>query len=229
MTTERDPALLHAACLAKNPETRQTAYRELGDFLLRITHARLRSKPDLAARAEECAQEAIVTVWRKLEKGQGPDKPERFLSWSASIAVHKVFDELRRLGYTGAQLQDLGRTKRVPHAHQASLDSLLDDPDRPARLADAAALDPASSVEDRADFASLLLVIRSHPKLSDHSRSILALGFLAELDDGELAERLGLGRPNVQVIRSRNLKKLREDRRFLEAIRAYYEGSSEPS
>jgi RNA polymerase sigma factor (sigma-70 family) len=224
MTTQRDPALLHAACLAENPETRQAAYRELGDFLLRITNARLRSKPDLAARAEECAQEAIVTVWQKLEAGQGPEKPERFVSWAASIAVHKVFDELRRLGYTGAQLREPGRTKRVPHAHQASLESLLDDPDRPARLADATALDPEASVEDRADFASLLLAIRNHPKLSDHSRNILVKGFLAELDDGELAEHLSLGRPNVQVVRSRNLKKLREDQGFLDAIRAYYEG-----
>lgn len=233
MSRRIDPKALHAACRSADPEEQRAAYRELGDFLLRIAAARLRSKPELAARAEECAQEAIVTIWRKLEGGQGPAQPSRFLSWSASIAVHKVFDELRRLGYSNppgpgaAPAPGTGRTKRVPHAHQASLEALLDDPERPGRLPDAAALDPAASTEERAAFAGLLLEIRDHPKLSDHSRRILTQGFLNELDDGELAALLSLGRPNVQVIRSRNLKKLREDEGFLAAIRAHYEGSSD--
>jgi RNA polymerase sigma factor (sigma-70 family) len=223
MRDDLDPAVLLANCRERDPRRRRDAYHGLGIFLARIARARLQGRPELAPLAEDCAQEALVAVWRKLEAGQGPDAPQRFLGWCAAIAVHKVYDALRRQGHVsgGDQL------KRVPPALVASLEALAAGDEGggqaaagPAfELADPAAASPEQAALDRAALAGLVATVRNHRRLSEHSRRILLQGYLAEATDAELAEDLGVSHANVQVIRSRNLKKLREDRGLQAALR----------
>lgn len=264
MAQKMDPVALLAACREGAPAEQREAFLVLGSFLLRVALDRLRSKPDLRDHAEECVQEALVSIWRKLEAGGGPDQPERFLSWSAAVVVHKTYDLLRRHGYTRAQIAQpapagspaagsggsgtagtvasqpsaspsgestaraatipAGR-KRVPRSAQLSLDALLEggpSGGRPIRLPDPAALAPEPEAARRESFVQLVLAIRDHPRLSEHSKQVLSQGFLAELDDAELARSLELSRGNVHVIRCRNLAKLRGDAAFLALLAAEY-------
>ncbi len=214
MRDDLDPAALLAGCRDRDPGRRRDAYHRLGVFLVRVAGTRLQGRPELAPLAEDCAQEALVSIWRKVEAGQGPDAPERFLGWCAAIAVHKVYDALRRQGHvSGGE-----HLKRVPPALVASLEALAAGDDRsgegasgPAiEPADPAAVHPEQAALDRAALVDLVRTVQHHPRLSEHSRRILLQGFLAEATDGELADELGVSRANVQVIRSRNLAKLRE-------------------
>lgn len=228
-----DPVLLLDACRQGQPAARRAASGQLGGFLLRVAAERLRSKPDLAEQAEDCAQEALVAIWRKLEAGGGPDRPERFLSWSAAVVVHKVYDLLRRQGYGRPAAASLAvdpipeRVRRVPRAAQLSLEALGADsadsgPRR--RLPDPSALDPEAEAGEREAFAALLVGAREHARLSEDSKRVLGEGFLDERDDDELARSLGTSRANVHVIRSRNLAKLRGDTAWMAQLRRFYEG-----
>ena len=80
MTSTLDPQNLHRACQSKTNVERTQAYQQLGEFLLRSALSRLHSKPELHPHAQECTQEVLVTIWRKLEAGLGPDHPQQFLS-----------------------------------------------------------------------------------------------------------------------------------------------------
>ncbi len=79
-------------------EQRTESYELLWRHLYRITcHLCMRRLADLPverrlALAEECAQEALVQIWRKLDtyRGDGP-----FLGWVARIAVNKLRDQVR--------------------------------------------------------------------------------------------------------------------------------------
>lgn len=246
MAATQDAQILYWTCRSEERAERANAYQQLGEFLLRVALSRLQSKPELHPHAEECAQEALVAIWQQLEAGQGPDRPERFLSWCASVVIHKVYDELRRLGYTagegdaghgevetqpavrGVLSPSKGRTKRVPKEEQESFEQLVTHDDGTTvpwaeRVADQQAEDPEAHVVEREGLVRLLLGIRDHPHLSDDSRKVLIFGFLAELTDDQLATRLGTSKSNIYVIRSRNLGKLRNDSEFVAQLRSHYQ------
>lgn len=79
-------------------EQRTESYELLWRYLYKVTYnfctRRLADLPieRQLALAEECAQEALVQVWRKLDtyRGEGP-----FLGWVTRIAVNKLRDRLR--------------------------------------------------------------------------------------------------------------------------------------
>jgi RNA polymerase sigma factor (sigma-70 family) len=231
MRDDQDARQLYQRCISNDPAALRVAWADLGAFLLSVTRSRLRSKPELVGMDEDCAQEALLAAWRKLEAGNGP-QPERFLSWAATIAIHKTYDALRRRGYRlGEREADAapGRRKRIPPALLASLEALTgaDDPTTaPLRLADERAIDPEDKAGRSEAFARLALELGRHPKLSDASRTVLGEGFLGDQEDDELARMLATSRANVQVIRSRNLTKLRTDAPLLERLRAFYEGGA---
>ena len=232
MRDDRDSLELHRRCTVDDPAARHAAWEDLGRFLGRVARSRLRSKPELDGLDEECAQEALLAVWRKLEAGQGP-RPERFLSWSATIVIHKTYDALRRRGYRPGESEDSapGLRKRIPPKLLDSLEALTgaDDPlATPLRLADPRAVDPEDVAGRSEAFARLALELGRHPKLSEASRTVLTEGFLADREDADLAELLETTRANVQVIRSRNLSKLRADEDLLTRLRAFYDDESAP-
>jgi len=233
VASKLEPQALYCACRSGDSIERADAYQQLGQFLLRVALSRLHSKPDLHPHAQECAQEALVAVWQKLEAGQGPDTPARFLSWCAAIVIHKVYDELRRLGYSLSS-EEIDpeeaapqRKKRVPQDKRESLEQLVEHDEGTGvpwaeRIADPHAADPEADTLQREGAVGLLLGIRKHPRVSEESTTVLMCGFLAGLADAELAARLGTSKSNVRVIRSRDLSKLRDDADFIAQLRSYY-------
>ncbi|WP_423224011.1 RNA polymerase sigma factor [Candidatus Amarolinea aalborgensis] len=79
-------------------EQRTDSYEMLWRYLYKVTYnlctrrlADLPAERQLAL-AEECAQEALVQVWRKLDTYRGEGA---FLAWVTRIAVNKLRDRLR--------------------------------------------------------------------------------------------------------------------------------------
>ena len=79
-------------------EQRTESYEMLWRYLYKVTYnlctrrlADLPAERQLAL-AEECAQEALVQVWRKLDTYRGEGA---FLAWVTRIAVNKLRDRLR--------------------------------------------------------------------------------------------------------------------------------------
>lgn len=223
VTVRVDAAALHDACRDADPRVRAEAFRRLGQLLYRLVWPRVRERPDLHGLAEDAAQEALVTVWRQLEAGRGPEERERFVGWAARIAVNKLLDGLRRIEPEGAP----ERTRRVAASRQVSLDAAAGDDARAAtlgeRLADADA-PPADAGAFARGLRDVLWRIRDVSSVSERSRTVLLLGYLEDWDDAELAEHLGTTRANVHVIRCRDLAKLRGDAAFMRALRAAADG-----
>ena len=202
-SSPRDVHDLHQRCCSRDPHVANAGFHELGQYLLRIAYNRISHQRHLDHLAEDCTQQALVTIWQKLNAGTGPDHVEWFLTWCASIVIHKVLDELRKLSRTRAD----------------SLEEHLEfspAPPTPLHVADAVAPDvEAMEAEEKAYFVDL---IWNHPRLSAEAKSVLLRGYLLDLDDEELATQLGKSRSTIRVIRHRGLQLLREDREFMTKI-----------
>ena len=73
---------------------------------------------------------------------------------------------------------------------------------------------------ERRDLADILLAaIAALP--DGRQQMVLLWGYLAGLDDGQIAGRLGITRNHVHQLRHRALSSLREDRTLLARLRGY--------
>lgn len=212
-----DAERLYRHCRDPDPRTREAAYAELGRLLHRIAWRQAGDDPQWQALADDCAQEALETVWRHVDADRGPDHPDRFVAWAVVIVVNKVREAIRRLD----PHPEVRRSKRVAQSLQVSLDAPGQDDRTPAQtLADAGA--DVAGIAETADLSRLVAEIGATAAVSDQSRFVLIKGFIEGWDDDELAEALGTTRSNVHVIRSRDLAKLRADRSWMERLKAWY-------
>lgn len=210
-----DAEQLLAECQAGDEQSRAEAYQQLGELLYRMLLRRVGRDPRVAHLAADCAQEAIVTIWQRLESGHGPDQPASFVSWSARIAVNKLRDEQRRL----EPQTTLRRSKRVGLSRQVRLDAEDDDGHSMSeRLADSGHADVDAAIANE-ELRGLVLEINDLGIVSDKSKTVLLRGYLGGWDDAELADLLGTSKNNVHVIRCRDLAKLRADDRFMHRLR----------
>jgi RNA polymerase sigma factor (sigma-70 family) len=219
-----DSQTLYTLCRQEGTSAQAAAFQELGTYLHRVAFYLVRGRPELHDLAEDCTQEALLTIWRSLDTCQ---KPDRFLSWATCIVINKMRDEFRRLGMTGVPVAaaegtpaaQMPRRRRVP---LAQLESLSADEETP--LLDLLVGQEAEAAEryERTETRSLLLQgIARHPDLSAASKLVLLRGFLEDRDDGDLARDLHTSRSNVHTIRCRDLAALRRDAAFVQKLRAY--------
>jgi len=216
---------LYEACRTSGTEQAE-AFQTLGRYLYQVAYNLVRGRAQLYDLAEECSQEALITIWQSLD---GVDDPDRFLSWAARVVINKVYDACRRLGVglggdqtTETAAAQTARRRRVPLAKQNSLDEMRD---AGAPLQDIIA-DKVEAIPDvvfsRRELVDLLTQgIARHPGLSAQSKIVLIRGFLNDWDDGVLAAALGTTRSNVHTIRSRDLAHLRADAAFLQLLEEY--------
>jgi RNA polymerase sigma factor (sigma-70 family) len=204
---------LYRDLTAGQPAVLDAAWQSLGAWLYRLAAYQFSSQPALA---EECVQEALVDIWRTLGRVR---QPAAFGAWCARILNRRIVDARRRQG--GARPADAQqpstprRTKRVPPEMQVSLEGLLDADSAESgdeRLADGNA-PPVEEVVGARQLSQEVLrqllhgVI--HTALSENSRTVLSSGFLLQMEDAELAAEMNTSRGNIQVIRHRDLEKLR--------------------
>jgi RNA polymerase sigma factor (sigma-70 family) len=216
--------MLFEACHSGSELERVAAFERLGQLLYRLLLPRVRRDPRLQHLAQDCAQDAMVKIWRKLDEGQGPEDPDRFIAWSGRIATNALLDALRRLE-PAAKVQ---RSKRVALSRQVRMDAELEAGDRPMadRLADEGAVVPDERLA-YAEIHALLARIRDIQSISEQSRTVLTKGFLEGWEDEELAKYLDTSRRNVHVIRCRDLVKLRADADFMAELQTHYPSRGE--
>lgn len=216
---------LYEACRSSGVQQAE-AFQALGRYLYQVAYNLVRGRPQLFDLAEECSQEALITIWQSLD---GVDDPDRFLSWAARVVINKVYDACRRLGVgLGTdQSPDMAaaqtaRRRRVPLGKQNSLEEIRE---AGGQLQDIIADVPQTMpdvVYSRRELLALLTQgIAHHPRLSNQSKIVLIRGFLNDWDDGVLAAALGTTRSNVHTIRSRDLGHLRADSSFLRLLEEY--------
>jgi RNA polymerase sigma factor (sigma-70 family) len=223
MPAGSDSQTLYALCRQEGTSAQAAAFQELGAYLYRVAFHLVRGRPELHDLAEECTQEALLTIWRSLETCQ---QPERFLPWTTRIVINKLRDEFRRLGLAsvpaaaeGTAATQAPRRRRVPLAQLESLSANEETP-----LLDLLVGQEVAAAEryEQAETRHLLLQgIARHPDLSAASKLVLLRGFLEDRDDGDLARDLHTSRSNVHTIRCRDLAALRRDAAFVQRLREY--------
>lgn len=219
-----DGRSLYEACRREGPGQAE-AFQTLGRYLYQVAYNLVRGRAQLHDLAEDCSQEALITIWQSLSSVEDPD---HFLGWSARVVINKVYDACRRLGIgpaiepSAAKSAQPARRRRVPLSKQNSLEAIHDES---GSLQDIIPAPPEASPEARQaqhELVQLLTVgIVNHPVLSRQSKIVLIRGFLNDWDDGVLAAELGASRSNVHTIRSRDLAHLRADPDFLRLLDEY--------
>jgi DNA-directed RNA polymerase specialized sigma24 family protein len=191
--------LLYDECCSDDRHVRNAAYQQVGEYLLRMADARLRTRPYLKHLAQEATQQALMTIWQKLQEGRGPQEPQWFLSWCGSIVIHKLLDELRKLGRPAAEL-------------------LADEDEEGATLLmipDSTAIAPEHHMIESESNRELMELIQDHPALRPDYKTVLLNGYFLDQDDSELAHNLGLATASIRVLRFRGLQQLRSDGEFM--------------
>lgn len=225
MAVPIDGRKLHEACRAGG-QAQVEAFQTLGRYLYQVAYNLVRDRAQLHDLAEDCSQEALITVWQSLD---GVEDPDRFLSWSARVVINKVYDSCRRLGVGlggeqagAAAAAQIARRRRIPLGRQNSLDEIRESG---SQLQDIIADIPENLPDahfSRRELVELLTDgIACHPVLSDQSKIVLIRGFLNDWDDGMLATALHTTRSNIHTIRSRDLDHLRADATFLRLLDEY--------
>jgi RNA polymerase sigma factor (sigma-70 family) len=225
MAAPIDGRKLYDACRAGG-QAQVEAFQMLGRYLYQVAYNQVRDRAQLHDLAEDCSQEALITVWQSLD---GVEDPDRFLSWAARVVINKVYDSCRRLGVglggeqAGADAAaQIARRRRVPLGRQNSLDEIRDSG---GQLQDIVADIPEELPDARFSRRELIELLTDsvarHPALSEQSKIVLIRGFLNDWDDGMLAEALHTTRSNIHTIRSRDLDHLRGDATFLRLLDDY--------
>jgi RNA polymerase sigma factor (sigma-70 family) len=211
-----DAEQLLSACQSSDERLRADAFQRLGQLLYRVLLREVGGgDPRVAHLAEDCAQEAIVAIWQRLESGHGPDHPASFVGWSARIAVNKLRDAQRRLEPQAR----VRRSKRVGLSRQVRLDAPEGEEGRAMseRLADDGTHESDAALGTE-ELRELLFGIRDLGIVSESSKTVLLRGYLGGWDDLELADSLRTTKNNVHVIRCRDLAKLRGDPGFMRRL-----------
>lgn len=180
----------HTACGSPGVR-RDRAYTEL----VRYLYDRARHKYGDAELAQEIAHDAVILVAEQLDNCQNPGAFMAFAMlklWNAATDYFRRRD--RRLART-APLPDEADQEHIP-------------------LVDPSALHPEAAVIDATLSEALLLqleeVFRQSPRAHNQLQAVL-LKFLFGYSDEEISVALGTDVPNVHVLRSRGLKRLRGD------------------
>lgn len=237
-TTTIDAAALYGACKSKNFLVREKAYQHLCYYL----RCQLKTPPFVMTVGkatvedqEDCLQEALMAICKRLRNDGGPTDPDSFLSWAACILKHKIIDWHRLAGYrkskqkspvckhSQSSKQPLSRKpigcKRIPHRCLVSLEALHEQDDESTgaysdRLADPNAVDPAKASEDQEFWELLLNEIVNASALNPVEIAVIRGSFLQGQTDQEIAEQLAKSPVTIRVNRKRGLDKLETNERL---------------
>jgi RNA polymerase sigma factor (sigma-70 family) len=84
---------LYAACRSTDPLIQAAAYETLWGYLFRVALQITRDQPRAEALAQDCAQDALIRVHKRLEECR---RPAAFRAWARRIVINLALDALRR-------------------------------------------------------------------------------------------------------------------------------------
>lgn len=193
MTREWSDRKLYEACgQAGSDEQRQAfavLYAEFYSIALFMVQSTATPEPEELA--QDCAQEALIKVWKNLATCI---QPAAFRHWARTVLRNQTLNELAKL-----------KRKRE--------ESLEHDPDHPLPQPGS---NPAEVVRRDEKYSTLLELLRSAP-ISERSRYVILAKYLAQMTEEEISQALSSKEQNevrpshVQVTRAKNFKKLYSD------------------
>jgi len=208
-----DPAQLHAACLSGERCVRDGAFQHLWKHVLFPYARKLCDRwADAEAAAEDIAQTALSSIWRKLDQVREADD---FLKWARRAVSNAFIDEYNRrtMPASGASSKVLDHGNLTP-PRQPRWEPLASGEDSDEGGNHRTSDDVEAQVIDAVWLDRLRGVLRRAPMLSPAEKPAIIHHICDGLTDAEIAdlERERTGRPvlpsHVQVNRSRGLRKL---------------------
>ena len=193
--TSFDSTDLHAACLSTDLSIQTNAYETLWRYLYQVALKVVYDQPDSEAFAQDCAQIALLRIYRRIKECR---EPTAFRAWARRIVSNVAIDELRR-------------QKRLitldPLAMDNEDDSSID------LTAENQSL-PEATVFEQIGLTELNNLIDKAP-ISGRSRRVIVGRYLDDTSDELLAQTESdivsqrVLPSHIQVTRSRNITKLR--------------------
>lgn len=194
---------LYEACRAHRTLRQQRAWEELSAYLLIIAQLQMPNDP---GQAQECAQQALLNLWRQFRNPQwNMKRPGALLHYAEQTLLREVWrfweqekirgDKEKPLEKQGRKLEEETRADTVERSI----------PGRP----------PSDLVGE--DHQRVIAAIRACPR-SERQRAVIIETFLNDRSVLEIAEQLDTSPENVYVLRSRALKRLRECPELLETL-----------
>lgn len=195
---QSDSEELHRLCTSTDIDQVRQGFQLLGNYLYRTARKKLNTNLFDDSIVEDCVQLALLDIWKKMEKGEGAERPASFLSWATRIVQCRCLDRIRyekrrRSDEWSEKLDEILRSWGEPFEHQILL---------------------------TAKRVTLLTSLRQHSILSKKSKIVLVDGIFFEKTDSELAHSLLTPQGNIRLIRHRNLDKLRHDIDFIDLLQS---------
>jgi RNA polymerase sigma factor (sigma-70 family) len=206
--TPADWNQLFDAFITGNDHNLHDLWQKLSEYLLRVAHNRIQSKPELAEDAYDCVQDALVAIWQAVKKRSGPEQHRATQSWATQIIIHKILDLLRKRGFSispGAIEEERTQGRFVELNEEITLSN-----------------DFSDDVQRQEDHGAAIRRILTYPKLSRDEQIVLYLTYLENQEDDEIATSLDIARTTVRVKRMRALQKLRDDPDLLDWLRSLF-------
>ena len=241
-----DAAALYFACQSENDRVRDHAYHRLRQYLatrLKSPRFPVTLASNVAEEAEDCLQDAVMAIWQQLQRGVGPQKPDKFLAWAAQILANKVTDCNRLAGDRTKHrakshdkpnkptlLQPSRKPigcKRIPRRCCVSLATLYESRDDSGislaeSLADPTAINPTQAAERQELLGSILTEIFIGSPLNHGEKGVLWSGYLQEQNDDELSRHFQKAIPTIRVTRKRALDKLQSNAYLLHQVNDFF-------
>jgi len=196
-------AELYKLCTSTEHTELEKGFQTLGGILFRAARKQLNAKQFDNAFVKDCVQDALETIWKKIDTDNGPDSPGAFVGWSCQIVKNKCIDEVRK----------------VQRRKTDSLDgNKQDEEGSENNIVDKGSPNPAAETI-RKDIALHLTDAIENFSLSKNEKAVLVGGYLDGKTDKELSVVLDTTDSNIKVIRHRALKKLRNNDDLLTLLR----------
>jgi RNA polymerase sigma factor (sigma-70 family) len=199
---------LYAAWCSQNPEMRNCAFdnlrRYLSYSLLHTSYAlQLR---DYADGCEDVLQQTMVTLYLEATRQghPGPDDPASFLKWAQTILIRQAHVSLTK--YRRENIMSLDAQEELLLEQYAATGSDGD---------------PGAHVlrqELQRALAEAILSMRNH-----RYRLVLIYTYLADMNEREIAVRLGVQLQDIYLWRHRALKALRSKSEVIQVLRSLVE------
>jgi RNA polymerase sigma factor (sigma-70 family) len=194
-------ALYHTWC-SKKLEEQQRACQEMGDYLYCIAYNYLRKRKCPSGLMEqlgqECTQQTLLQIHRYINNVKNA---QNFMGYAIKILNRVCYHVLQNAVTQGewGKLRECNPT--------SGSESRSDFPLGLAKQIDASLLESILSASEVLDCLMQAVQRFSNPDW----QKVLILGFFSEYDDKQIAATIGISLGNVQTIRHRAIKQLRDD------------------
>ncbi len=208
--------LWHAACGADGTLRQWRAFKELHHYLYPI--ALYRANYDVYV-AEESTQDALISVWQRLDQVRDSGS---FARWAGVIVSNEVRGKLEKRTQKGWEIS-VTDLRRPDHSERQRANEaggwgpeLQEIEDHPSQLV----VSQKSKMTDEMR-ASIEIAIRGCLRRSKQQQAVIIGLFLNEKSLKELADELDKRLNNIYVLKTRALARLRECQEFLKVLEEF--------